>query len=229
MDRQLDLKEIALIGRTFDEYYRIFDLDNNLLNNETILDAASGVSSFCAEANEKGYNVTASDRIYAAKPEDIELKCIQDLGSIIEQMPSISDMYIWDYFSDINALKVQREKAYRSFIEDFREHGTGRYVPAEFPFTGFCNDQFTLSLVSHFLFLYEDCLDYEFHKKTISELLRITSKEIRIFPVANMKGRRSSFLEPLMSDLEELEIKIQKVRYEFMRNVNEMLVIRIMK
>jgi hypothetical protein len=50
MDKQLDLKNIALIGRTFEEYYRMFDLDN-LPTNEHILDVASGVSSFCAEAS----------------------------------------------------------------------------------------------------------------------------------------------------------------------------------
>ncbi len=59
MDKQLNLKNIVLIGRTFDEYYRMFDLCNVSLKSETILDVASGVSSFCAEANAKGYNVTA--------------------------------------------------------------------------------------------------------------------------------------------------------------------------
>lgn len=47
MDKQLDLKSIALIGRTFEEYLDIFELNNTLLKNEIILDVASGVSSFC--------------------------------------------------------------------------------------------------------------------------------------------------------------------------------------
>ena len=45
MDKQLNLTNIALIGRTFEEYYNMFDLDD-LHGNEIILDVASGVSSF---------------------------------------------------------------------------------------------------------------------------------------------------------------------------------------
>jgi hypothetical protein len=84
MDKQLDLKNIALIGRTFEEYYRMFDL-GNLPKNEHILDVASGVSSFCAEANVKGYDVTASDRIYSSSPLEIEEKCRQDLDEVIKE------------------------------------------------------------------------------------------------------------------------------------------------
>jgi len=61
MVKQLSLKDIVLLGRTFDEYYRMFDLNDELLKKEKILDAASGVSSFCAQACARGYNVTASE------------------------------------------------------------------------------------------------------------------------------------------------------------------------
>jgi hypothetical protein len=191
MDKQLDLKRIALIGRTFEEYYDMFELNNTLLKNEIILDVASGVSSFCAEADQQGFNVTASDRIYTFSPTVIEQKCRQDLDMIIKQLPCVADLYVWNFFKDIDSLRVQREKAYKLFIEDFKNCGTKRYVPVEYPLTDFLNEQFTISLMSHFLFLYEDKLNYDFHKKTIMELLRITSKEIRIFPIVNLKGEKS--------------------------------------
>jgi hypothetical protein len=38
----LKLDDIVLLGRTFDEYCRMFRLDETLLANECILDAASG-------------------------------------------------------------------------------------------------------------------------------------------------------------------------------------------
>ncbi len=115
------------------------------------------------------------------------------------------------------------------FIEDFKGQGTERYVPVEYPLTNFRDNQFTVSLVSGFLFLYEDMLDYDFHKKTILETLRITSREIRIFPIVNLKGEESSFVEHLICDrdFERFQISIKKVDYEFMKNANEMLVIRI--
>lgn len=227
MNKQLNLKSIALIGRTFDEYYRMFALDDELLESGNILDAASGVSSFCAEACTKGYRVTASDRIYASAPSEIEQKCAFDLDAVIKQLPDVADLYVWDYFKDIQSLKTRREKAYRLFIEDFKKHGTKRYIPTEYPVTDFRDDQFTIALASHFLFLYEDHLDYGFHKKTILELLRVASKGIRIFPIVNLKGKRSSLLETLMHDenFEEFKMSIKKTCYEFMRGGNEMLVI----
>lgn len=227
MDKQLDLRDIVLIGRTFDEYYRMFALED-VPENETILDVASGVGSFCAEANGEGYNVTASDKIYASAPSVIGQRCASDLDTVIKQLPDVADLYIWDYFKDIQSLKEQREKAYRLFIEDFKKHGKKRYVPVEYPAAGFAHDQFTISLVSHFLFLYEDYLDYDFHRRTVLELLRITSKEIRIFPIVNLKGKKSPLVALLMHDkvFEPFQMSIMKVGYEFMKGGNEMLVIK---
>ncbi len=229
MNKQLDLKDVVLIGRTFEEYCKMFDLDNDLLKNETILDVASGVSSFCAEANREGFNVTASDRIYASSPFEIEQRCRQDLDMVVKQLPDIADLYVWSFFKDIQSLKRQREKAYKLFVEDFKSQGTERYVPVEYPLTNFRDDQFTVSLVSGFLFLYEDMLDYDFHKRTILEILRVTSKEVRIFPIVNLKGEESSFVEHLVCDrdFERFQMSIKNVDYEFMKNANEMLVIRI--
>jgi len=226
MDKQLDLKNIVLIGRTFEEYYRMFDLCN-LPDNENILDVASGVSSFCGEARIKGYNVTASDRIYTSSSLEIEKKCRQDLDDVIKQMPGLVELFAWDFFKDIRALRDQRKKAYKLFIEDFKKNKSKTYIPVEYPATDFIDNQFTISLVSHLLFLYEDHINYDLHKKIILELLRITSKEIRIFPLVNLKGKKSSLVDALLQDkdLGRCQISIKKVNYEFMKNGNEMMVI----
>jgi hypothetical protein len=226
MDKQLDLKNIALIGRTFEEYYRMFDL-GNLPANENILDVASGVSSFCAEASLKGYNVTASDRIYTSSPLEIEKKCRQDLDEVIKQMPGLVELFTWNFFKDIRALRTQRKKAYKSFIEDFKKNKSKTYIPVEYPATDFIDNQFTISLVSHLLFLYEDHINYDLHNKIILELLRITSKEIRIFPLVNLKGKKSLFVDSILQDQDfgRCQISIKKVNYEFMKNGNEMMTI----
>ncbi|MCZ7401977.1 MAG: hypothetical protein O8C61_07125 [Candidatus Methanoperedens sp.] len=227
MDKQLDLKNIALIGRTFEEYYRMFDL-GNLPANENILDVASGVSSFCAEASIKGYNVTASDRIYTSSPLEIEKKCRQDLDEVIKQMPGLVELFTWNFFKDIRSLRAQREKAYKLFIENFKKNKSKTYIPVEYPATDFIDNQFTISLVSHLLFLYEDLINYDLHKKIILELLRITSKEIRIFPLVNLKGKKSSLIGTLLQDkdLGQYQISVKKVNYEFMKNGNEMMIIK---
>lgn len=229
--KQLNLKNVVLLGRTFEEYRKMFSLNKNLLKNESILDVASGVSSFCAEANAKGYNITASDRIYACTPSEIEQKCRQDLDMVLKQLPDIADLYVWDFFKEVQALRNQREKAYKLFIEDFKGYGIKNYVPVEYPSTNFPDNQFSISLSSGFLFLYDDLLDYDFHRKTILERMRITTKEIRIWPIVNMKGNKSSLVEPLINDndLNRFQIFIEKVDYEFLRNSNEMMVIKTSK
>ncbi|MBI3584655.1 MAG: hypothetical protein HY096_12015 [Nitrospinae bacterium] len=113
MDKKLELKDIVLIGRTFEEYYKMFVLDKINLKAEKILDVASGVSSFCSEANSKGYNVTASDKIYHFSAKEIEEKCITDLKMVMEKLPLVSDLYKWKFFKDIDALKENRERAYK--------------------------------------------------------------------------------------------------------------------
>jgi len=229
MAKQLELNDVALLGRTLDEYRRIFGLSDEELRGETILDVASGVSSFCAEANEGSGHVTASDRIYALPPAEIEARCLHDLALVMSQMPKVADMYVWDYFPDVAALARHRERAARAFLQDFAIHGASRYVPTEYPETDFADGQFTLALVSHFLFLYEDRLSYEFHRDTVIELLRIDSKEIRIFPLVNLKGERSALLDPLLRDpaFSGCRMMVERVGYEFLRGANEMLRIRV--
>ena len=228
MDQKLDLKDIVLIGRTFDEYYSMFDLANINDKDDKILDVASGVSSFCTEANYRGYNVTASDRIYCFSAAEIEEKCIKDLIVVLGKLPDIADLYKWDFFKDIEDLKQNRKKAYKLFIKDLKEKGSKRYIYTEYPKSEFVENEFSISLISHFLFMYDEQLDYEFHKQTILEIIKITSDEVRIFPIVNLKARRSLLVNQLMNDrdLKNCEITIKKVNYEFVKNGNEMLIIR---
>jgi len=228
MDKKLDLKDIVLIGRTFDEYYKMFNL-RSIDKKEKILDVASGVSSFSAEAIAMGYHVTASDRIYCLSAEEIEKKCAEDLESVMGKLPEIKDLYKWEFFRDIEELREQRRKAYKSFIEDYKHNLNRVYVSTEYPENKFKDKQFDIALISHFLFMYDEHLNYEFHKQTIKEIMRITSKEIRIFPLVNLKGEKSLLVEELMKDEEfaNNKIKVIKVEYEFVKGGNEMLVIKV--
>ncbi|MBF0553963.1 MAG: hypothetical protein HQK96_05315 [Nitrospirae bacterium] len=225
---KLELKDIVLLGRTFDEYFRAFNLRDIDLKYEKILDAASGVSSFCAEAALREINVTGSDRIYALSASTIESKCAQDLELVMAQMPAVAHLYKWEYFKGVESLKEARQRAYKLFVGDFQRHGS-RYIACEYPATDFSNNQFTITLISHFLFLYDDRLDYEFHRETIKECVRITSKEIRVFPIVNLKGEQSPYIEKILNDeaFVDCTINIQTVDYNFIKNGNKMLVIAV--
>ncbi|WP_420263665.1 hypothetical protein [Candidatus Magnetominusculus dajiuhuensis] len=226
---KLELKDIVLLGRTFDEYFRAFNLQDIDLKNAKILDAASGVSSFCAEAALQGFNVTGSDRIYSLSAPTIESRCAQDLELVMAQMPGVSHLYNWEYFKDVESLKAARQRAYKLFVGDFQRQGHRRYITCEYPHTDFSNNQFSITLISHFLFLYDGRLDYEFHRETIKECMRITSKEIRIFPIVNLEGEQSPYVEKILNDEAFFDCTkdIQAVDYNFIRNGNRVLVISV--
>lgn len=226
-DKQLRLDEVVLIGRTFAEYSRLFALDMSNAD-DVILDVASGVSSFCAEANAQGFHVTASDRIYGLDADVIARKAQRDLAQVMGQLPTVADQYVWTQFGDIAGLIAERETAYTTFVADYRAQGTRRYVPTSYPATGFADNQFTLALASHFLLLYDEHLTYDFHQATLKELLRVTSREVRLFPLINLRYERSPFVARLMQDptFAHCTFEIVPVDYEFLRGGNEMLRIR---
>ena len=227
MSNYFKTDEVVLLGRTFEEYVGMFALDEATLQSSSILDAASGVSSFCAEANARGCSVTASDRIYTLSAGEIERKCRRDLDNMIMQLAGITENYVWDFFPNLDALRTQRERAYRGFIANYRQHGNRRYITTEYPDSRFADGQFDLALVSHFLFLYDDQLDYDFHKQTLLELLRI-AREVRLFPLVNMRTERASAIAKMIADpaFSAYDIRIVPVDYEFIRNSREMMVIR---
>ncbi len=218
--------EVVLLGRTFDEYAGMFALDDATLRGKRILDAASGVSSFTAEANAKGYDVTGSDRVYVLDADEIERKCAADVAFNAKTLQGIEANYVWDFFADVEALTAQRERAYRAFIADYREHGHARYTTTNYPESGFADGQFDLALVSHFLFLYDEQLDWDFHRATLLELLRI-SRQVRLFPLVNMRTERASAILAMAEDpaFAAFEMRIVPVEYEFIRNSREMMVI----
>jgi hypothetical protein len=65
-----------------------------------------------------------------------------------------------------------------------------RYVPVTLPSLPFKDGEFDILLSAHFLFMYADRLDYEFHINTLNELLRVTKEEIRIFPLVDLEGKQ---------------------------------------
>ncbi len=229
IEKNFKLKDIVLIGRRFDEYYKIFDLKNVEPNVAKILDVGGGVSSFCSEGNLKGYNITSSDRIYCFSPDEIREKCMADLNLNWKMVREKNDMFIWTYYKNVQEWKENRSTAYNEFLNDYRKNLNKKYIYTDFPESSFENNEFTLSLVSHFLFLYDEHLDYEFHKKTINEIIRVTSKEIRIFPIVNLRGKRSVYIQKIIdeNDFKNYNFKIEKVDYEFFENANEMLVIKL--
>ena len=127
-------------------------------------------------------------------------------------------------FGSVEGLGKIRMKSMLQFLADF-EQGLeeGRYIAAELPNLPFADNTFDLALCSHFLFLYSDHLDLDFHIQAITEMLRVAS-EVRIFPVLDLNAAQSVHLEPILKQFPNSELV--KVNYEFQKGGNQMLLIR---
>lgn len=222
MKKGLQLDRVVLLGRTYDEYTRYFALDMEQWRGKKILDVAAGVSSFRAEANALGYDVTAADRIYGLSPEEIAPRCAKDLNHVIDSVHGLS-VYRWDNFYESPArLRGLRERACKTFLADYTQH-PARYVHTELPRLPFEDQQFDLTLVSYLLFVYEDQLTYEFHKESIAEIMRVTRGEARIYPLVTFEAEPCVYQARIAEDLPEYRFKVTRTEFEFLKNSNSYL------
>ena len=224
MEKKFSIDKIVVVGRSYDEYMKMFNLSLNYLKNKRILDCAAGASSFTAELSTKGYNVIATDVLYDIDPDVLEEKCENDLSKVMQTLFGVEDMYVWNFFKTPDELRKHRMATYQTFIKHYKNERSNKYIKSGLPKLPFEDNEFFLVLSSHFLFLYDDRLSYEFHRDSIQEMLRI-SKEIRIFPLIGLNGKKSLFVDKIMDSLHnnKVEVEITKVSYEFMQGGNEMM------
>ena len=217
----LVLNDVVLLGRTLEEYRRYFALDLPSLRGKAILDVASGVSSFCAEAGRLGLDVTAFDAIYELSPEEIRRRCEPDLNHVIDAVRNLKT-YRWDFYESPENLRKFRERAYRSFLDDYREGKGTRYVSGRLPKLPFRNNRFDLTLVSYLLFVYEDHLDYEFHRQSLLDIMRVTRGEARLYPIVSFEATRCSYINRFKTDqtLRHLSFEEVETDFEFLINSN---------
>lgn len=198
-DKTLCLPQLTLEAGSFDDYRAMFGI-GNINKEEKILDAAAGASSFCAQANALGYSVKACDALYGGDRDEL---------------------------SEKSALKKKnRSGTLKTFFDDY-EINHENYIFCEFPESGFDKGEFDVVLSSHFLFYNDDTLDYDFHRETVFEMLRICEKEVRIFPLVNRRGKRSPYVRRIVKEAFDkgYGISIDKVPVKTLAGKSEMLTI----
>ncbi len=221
---KLDLERIVFIGRTFEEYLDMFLLSEEELKGKKILDCPAGACSFTAVGNKSDLDITACDIAYYHSGEDLKNKGLLDIEHAMNHMKKAQNNYKWDYFKDIEGLRIHRLSALQDCANHMRE-SSERYVPTTLPSLPFKNEEFDILLSAHFLFMYSDRLDYQFHIETLDELLRVTKEEVRIFPLVDLEGKRYNQLDKIISYLTDSGCKVEEVNvpYEFQTNANSML------
>jgi glucan phosphoethanolaminetransferase (alkaline phosphatase superfamily) len=60
-------------------------------------------------------------------------------------------------------------------------------------------------------------------------MCRVSKKEVKIFPLLDLKNQKSEYLEPILDILKDkgFETKIIKTNYEFQKGANELLSIKV--
>ncbi|MGN7413268.1 SAM-dependent methyltransferase [Paenibacillus sp. SAF-068] len=220
----LELTQIVFIGRTFGEYMKMFNLTVEDLRGKSILDCPGGACSFSSQARKLGAEPMAADIAYQYEINELEVKGFQDIEHTMKQMEPVQGIYVWDQFGSIQGLKEERTRAITDCIADMRNF-PDCYVATVLPDLPFADEQFDLTLSAHFLFTYADRLDVDFHVATVMELLRVSKREVRIFPTVDLSGERYKHMDALKLLLEErgYTVSEEPTSYEFQRNAHTML------
>jgi hypothetical protein len=226
MNMAFKYRDVVPWGRNYDEYIRMFDLSESELKLK-ILGCGDGPASFNYECNKRGGNVVSTDPIYNLTKAVIQERITETYHNVLNQTEKNKDKFRWDIIKSPDELGKTRMKAMEIFLEDYEQGKIDKkYIPASLPDLPFTENEFDISLCSHFLFLYTDNLSYNFHVDAIKEMLRV-SKEVRIFPLLDVNANKSPYVQRILSDFKENEITIKRVDYEFQIGGNELLIINL--
>ncbi len=225
----LQLENVVITGRTFEEYSSFFDSKIEDLKGKKVLDCPSGASSFVSALSQNDIDVIGVDLLYEFDKDAIEVQGYKTIEKIYEDT-SWMDAYKMDFYKTKENHRNHRETALKTFVQDYNKTN---YIFAKLPNLPFKNKEFDIALSSHLLFTYDNMFDYEFHKNSILELLRV-SKEVRIFPLVDFKNSKveeeknfSPFVYQIIDELsKDFKCEIMKVNFEFQPKANFYLKIK---
>lgn len=223
------LETVVPWGRSYDEYRRMFALSDADLARR-ILGCADGPASFNAEATRLSRQVVSCDPLYRCSVDQIRTRIADTRDHILDQTRRNAHEFVWDTMKSVDNLGRVRMQAMDAFLDDYDPgKAQARYIDAELPTLPFEDRAFDLALCSHFLFLYEEQLDEEFHRRSALELCRVAA-EVRVFPLLAMGGAVSRHVDAVVDAARAAghEASIETVPYEFQRNGNQMLRLRFL-
>ncbi|MEI7026818.1 methyltransferase domain-containing protein [Paenibacillus sp. y28] len=212
---------VAMTCRSFEEYTRMFDLDDRLLGSGPILDVAGGASSFTAEARGRGFEAFAADPQYALSADDMEEQGRREIDVSTAKLAALQHKFDWTYYGSIERHRGDREQSLTRFMADYRADRNGRshgesvnpaggrtdiYTAGLLPQLPYADHTFSLVLCSHFLFLYQAQFSHEFHLEAVRELLRVCRPggEVRIYPLLSLKWEGYPRMNELLAGVESM-------------------------
>lgn len=211
--KHYDQMGVAMTCRSYTEYVSLFVLEGVDLQKGRILDVAAGASSFTAEGNAQGLQITAVDPLYQLDSKEIQSKGAQEIIESTAKLAKLKDRFNWSYYGTLEAHQAGRERALDRFSVDYSINKDITYINANLPNLPFEENTFEIVLCSHFLFLYADQFDVNFHRTAIAELIRVCRPggEVRIYPLLSLRWEPYSMLEVFIEEWESAGHTVMKV------------------
>jgi hypothetical protein len=224
---------VLFYGRTLKEYVSMFDIELSAWQGCKILDCPAGPASFVEEARQQGLDVIGCDPSYTDAIPVMINHGNAGIDKTIEVCSQYSQYLSQQFYSSLEEMKGYATKALKIFAESYSVGSKeNHYIQAALPNLPFRDRSFDLVLSGNFLFIYSklinpnlEHLDYEFHRKAFLELLRVSKKEVRIFPVGNITGQPHEYVSQLLTELktERIVAEIVPVQYQIFQTGNLML------
>ncbi len=220
----MQLDQVVPFGRSLDEYIQMFNL-TSADRQRSLLGVGDGPASFNAEGTRLGYRIQSLDPLYVFTAKQIRDRFDAVVDNIIAQVERTPDDWVWGYHASPAALRQHREQVIGQFCEDFAAgQAAGRYTVGALPHLPYADRAYDLGFSSHFLFLYSDHFDADFHLQALQEMLRVCH-EVRVFPLLTLGLQRSPHLDAVLPALTAAGFpwEITTVAYELQKGGNQML------
>jgi len=196
---------VAMTCRGYEEYVRMFDLlEEEIAHGET-LDIAGGGSSFTAEARERGYAAYAVDPRYEGEFEHWISEAEAEIETSTKKLAGLAGQYDWTYYGNLERHRAGRKASLQRFATHAGDvRGRECYIPGRLPKLPFDDRRFDLVLCSHFLFLYADQFDAQFHLDSVREMMRVSRRSVLIYPLISLRLDPYPHLEHIMEEIRNL-------------------------
>ncbi len=205
----MDLPRVVFFGRTGADALAFFNLDLADWRGQRVLDCPGGPGSFTALARAAGVESVAADPLYDLSLAELEQRCRDDVAFTMERLARSASLR--PEF-DLSRFEQGKLEALETFLADRRDHPEA-YRAAALPGLPFETASFDLVLCGHLLFCYapiadgglseQPDFDLEWHRRALAELLRVSRREVRIYPAHTIERRPKvhPWVEPLLATL----------------------------
>ena len=211
-------------SRSFREYVSMFELKPEDLT-QRILDCGAGAASFTAAQRALSRPTFATDPIYAMPFTElmgIVRDGVEETRQNIRREPN---RYDWSgNFRSPAEHGDERAASAETFLADYRS-GPSAYLASSVYELPFRDRTVDLVLSSHLLFTHASDVSPTMHIQAVSEMLRITRREVRIFPLVGFQADATDALEAVLKFALDMgtEVVQRPASYRFMAGADQML------